>query len=78
MYKFKYPFALFLFLLLGVKAHSQDTLFYNTNWDRCTKTSAQYFRLISKTNKYEVKDYYYPSGVLQMEGTNADRKYKVH
>ena len=58
-----------------------DTMYFNRQWQQCSRDSAYYYREVfagtGKKVQFQVKDYY-PSGKLQMEGTflsiHPDRK----
>ncbi|OYU95253.1 MAG: hypothetical protein CFE21_13200 [Bacteroidetes bacterium B1(2017)] len=55
---------------------AQDTSYYDTEWQSCDQKNASYSRIL-KIGKsgYAVKDYYYPSMVIQMTGTYEDKNF---
>lgn len=51
---------------LSTKAQT-DTIYYNSNWDKCSKSEATFYRIILKQdNGYLVKDMYVKSNLPQM------------
>jgi len=70
-----------LILLLSIATNlmaQKDTLYFNANWNKCSKKEAEFYRpmpLKKVGNLYQVKNYY-SSGNLQMEGyfTNVEKE----
>lgn len=60
-----------LFIVIGIKSQAQintDTLWFDANWKKTSKSNAEYFRppLVHENYWYVVKDYFI-TGELQME-----------
>ncbi|MBL7891147.1 MAG: hypothetical protein JNL63_00845 [Bacteroidia bacterium] len=54
-------------LLIGQKV--VDTVYFNRNWEKTSRSNYKYFRVVHKVNsRYEVIDYY-KNGRIQMKGT---------
>jgi periplasmic protein TonB len=70
-------FIVSICLLVGFKASSKDSVsvYFDSNWDKCSKKKASYFRVSKKENgKYFVTDYFI-TGEVQMTGTYLDKKW---
>jgi antitoxin component YwqK of YwqJK toxin-antitoxin module len=59
-------------LLLSQLSFSQEKIYFDENWQECSKSKAAYYRLIENLDNglYFVKDYYI-TGKLQFEGTST-------
>ena len=66
---------LFFCFRLHAQTGNDKVVFYNADWEECSKDSASYYRIIKDYNvrqeTYKVKDYYI-TGELQMEGDFLD------
>ncbi|TAJ15489.1 energy transducer TonB [Marinilabiliaceae bacterium JC017] len=61
---------------LTLKAQSSDTIFFNSNWEKCEKLDARYYRIIKQDSLFNAKDYFL-SGQLQMDGMYLTRELKT-
>lgn len=60
--------VIFVCCLSAVSQTHGDTLFMDKNWNKSIKENAIYYRLEeNKEGKFIVRDYYYPSNVVQMK-----------
>ncbi len=79
--KFIFSVLLFASAASGSAQMLLDTMYFNRQWQQCSRDSAYYYREVfagtGKKIQFVVRDYY-PSGRLQMEGTflsiHPDRK----
>ncbi|MEO0332387.1 MAG: TonB family protein [Bacteroidota bacterium] len=65
----KYLFVLGLCITNYVSSWAQDTVYFNRDWQESDWKDATYKRLMKRTAVgWYINDFYYPSGILQMEG----------
>ncbi|MEM6842661.1 MAG: hypothetical protein AAF632_10585 [Bacteroidota bacterium] len=66
----KYRLTVLLWVVVNFSSWAQDTLYLNQSWQEVKVfEDTTYMRLMKKTSKgWYVNDFYYPNGVLQMEG----------
>jgi len=68
-------FILYLPILLFGQT---DSIYFNSNWQKCSKDTAKYLSISENiNNKYYVVDYYYPSMKIQMKGSYFDKDRKI-
>jgi periplasmic protein TonB len=66
-----------IFIFIGFEASSKDSVavYFDSNWDKCNKKKASFFRVSKKVEgKYVVTDYFI-TGEIQMTGTYLDKKW---
>lgn len=69
----KFILITFITFFINYIGYSQDTIYYNSNWEISTNKNFNYYRVISpKHNKFQIEDYY-SSGQIQMVGLSKSK-----
>ncbi len=65
-----------IFYVHNLHGQTQDTIFYDSNWEVTSNDSASYYRVIKEDSLFIVHDYYI-SGQVQMKGYYKDLDQEV-
>jgi len=73
-FTFSLIFLVFSFCITTTSLFSQDKIYFDEDWDKCSLEYASYYRIVTKTKNGFVVEDHYLNGDIQMNGLFADKK----